>query len=181
MLVAAGCGSIHRPPDLDTAERAELTALRGRLASTTIRLVANSGKESETHHYVEALHSSGFEAAAFDPAHLGVGPVATIEDLSIGTRQDGFLTYLTMGLIPTIGGSDYAYRVDVARADGRLSTATCEESQSWVFGWLGLPLAALPGWETFTSPYGPQYLFRRPGDRLALCVARAVAAASLPK
>jgi hypothetical protein len=185
VLALAGCGGFKPVPPLDSAERDELRRLCARFDDTTVRVRAvYAGHSISADDYLKALSEAGLRALAYDAVDVSTGPVATIEDVSDTTRQDGFWTYLTLGIVPTYATSLHAHVVRATDSDGRQGTSECEERESLGLGWLGVPFALLPGW---TSPgssvfWGPRiYLQERPGDRLALCVARALAALELQR
>jgi hypothetical protein len=178
-VVLAECGGLKPVPPIDRGERDELTRLCTRLEAVTVRLRTESKDDATAvDYYVSALTAAGFHAVGEGDASTSTGPTASIEDVSDRTKQEGTWTYLTLGIVPTYATTLASYMVRATDELGHVSTASFDERTSLVFGWLGLPFALLPGWTSLgeSAFWGPKIALRdRPGDRLALCVARAVA------
>jgi hypothetical protein len=144
VLLCAGCGS-YRSVRLDDAERQELTSLRTRLADASVRRVHPPGEDPPSPEIERALHVLGV-----DEAPAGESAVE-LEVIGVGACWNGLTaSALTLGALPFVTPGS-PFRCRIRSASGAEGEERFVLGDRVVFGWLGLPLAVVPGWSAFIA------------------------------
>ena len=142
VLVAAGCGSYRRVAPLDDAERAEMETLRASLAGKHV-VATRSGETSA------ALDLLGVDTVGAQP--VGSPAFAEVHGArAMGVCMNPMLwTVLTLGVLPYTSPHGTKWSCRFVAADGREHPARLDLDDTSTSGWLGLPLALLPGRSAF--------------------------------
>lgn len=175
-LLLTACGSYRPVTPLDDAEQTELAGLATRLGATPVRVVVADPDHGDgaAIDVREGLRGIGVPIVPLD-ARPGAA-VLTIE--ASGPYLESYcqspIFVVTAGIVPEVDNGREEYRWRIASTNGRSETSQCAIDSPYFAGWLGFPVAVLPGWEIAWSGVGghaPPGATRR---RLALEVARSI-------
>ena len=160
LVFSSACGAMTAPPSLTTAERARIAAARLELSLGVGQHAASWSRED----LVTALAQwhlfrrvDRLEAFAEAP-----DLVATVQVFGTPDNKVPIVTFLTLGIIPTVGKGYDGVRVTLAApATGRTLEIRIEQKDLVISGWSGAALLGSEEWVR-ASAYN-----RRMFDRIA--------------
>jgi hypothetical protein len=168
-LAAAGCGSRLLPEPLQQDEAVLLVDMRAALGTRPVAVSAATPEIAS--HVASVLRTHGFAAdtiAAEGAVRLDVaGPFRR-------TLDEPFLTFFSIFVVPVwTGGTEYAMT-----CGGAAEPSTCDTSGTFAYGPVALALTAWPRWNSWVLYMWGVEDGSVGDDRLAVCAARALAAAT---
>ena len=168
-LAASACGSYRRVAPLSTEERAEMSALHDSLAGRRV-VVPGASRGVDGVVPAEALARIGVVVVPGDqPVDADSG---TVEFVPFAHCMNGLIvTGVTLGVLPyPYPGTSWGCRF--LAPDGRVHEARFDADDGGLLGWIGLPLALLPGRSAFFFGGADDAQKDAICDRLALFVGR---------
>jgi hypothetical protein len=172
VMSLAACYSYRRGVPLDAGERAEIASIATRFAGRDVLVTTDPRGAVAT-----ALAAHGWPVVADMAAGAPILVSIDGAHMEVCDMSATMMPLLTLGIVPDVGRRRREYYVDVKVGEREARRSSHDVGMPYVFGWIASPIALFPGWSLALTPVKDGSDLALEPERLALLVARDIAAA----